>query len=70
MPLEESGNLLVMLAAVAQRDGTTAWIKEAYWPIIQSWANYCAIYGLYPEKQLSSDDFDGQCQHALCFVLL
>lgn len=71
MPLEESGNLLVMLAAIALRDNATkspspararsaalAWL-DPYWGVIQGWADYCAANGTYPAKQLSSDDFDG-----------
>jgi hypothetical protein len=58
MPLEETGNLLVMLAAVAAKDNSTAFV-EPYWELVTGWADYLLSNGLYPSAQLSSDDFDG-----------
>ena len=58
MHVEECGNLPSMLASVAQRENTTAWL-DPFWPVVSGWAEYLPLHGLYPAKQLSSDDFDG-----------
>ncbi len=62
MPLEESGNLIILTAEVARREGNTAY-ADRYWDIITTWANYLADNGLDPANQLCTDDFAGHWAH-------
>lgn len=59
MPVEESANMLLMVAAVAhQQRGDVAFAKP-YWETLQRWADYLAEYGIDPVEQLCTDDFAG-----------
>lgn len=62
MPIEESGNLLILAAALGQAEGD--WhVAERYWPLFTKWADYVLQKGLDPENQLSTDDFAGHLAH-------
>lgn len=62
MPVEESGNMLILAAALAQRTGSTA-LAEAFWTEFATWAQYLLDSGLDPENQLCTDDFAGHMPH-------
>ncbi|MGD1064909.1 MAG: DUF4965 domain-containing protein [Terracidiphilus sp.] len=62
MPVEESGNLLVLADAMSQEQGNWEFVR-AYWPQFTQWAEYLRDKGLDPANQLSTDDFAGHLAH-------
>ena len=62
MPVEESGNLLILAASMEREVGNFD-LARTYWTQFTKWAEYLKQEGLDPSNQLSTDDFAGHLAH-------
>lgn len=62
MPVEECGNMIIMVAAaaIASMDFTFA---EKHMPTLAKWVEYLVKFGADPDNQLCTDDFSGHMAH-------
>lgn len=62
MPVEECGNMLIMTAAICQKENDPTFAIH-YMKHLTSWVNYLIKYGEDPGEQLCTDDFAGHLAH-------
>lgn len=56
--LEESGNMVIMTLAYAQRTGDTEYLTKHY-ATLKGWTQFLVNDSLVPANQISTDDFAG-----------
>ena len=62
MPVEESGNMILLCDAIAKDDGNANFVGP-WWKQLTQWEVYLEKYGNDPEDQLCTDDFMGHLAH-------
>eukprot|EP01064_Diplonema_japonicum_P030838 TRINITY_DN5335_c0_g1_i1.p1 TRINITY_DN5335_c0_g1~~TRINITY_DN5335_c0_g1_i1.p1 ORF type:complete len:706 (+),score=154.99 TRINITY_DN5335_c0_g1_i1:38-2119(+) len=62
MPVEETGNLLILANYIAQEQKDLTWLGP-WWGIIDKWGKYLPTALPDPKDQLCTDDFEGPSPH-------
>ena len=62
MPIEESGNMLILTSAICSLEGNADYALQ-HWETLTKWVQYLEEKGLDPEEQLCTDDFAGHFAH-------
>lgn len=69
MPVEESGNMLIMAAAYIQRATSGAAFAKSHYTVLKQWADYLVANLPDPGYQNQTDDFAGSIAHSVNLAL-